>query len=82
MELSELIKMAAMQSYEASKPITLIEGEIAEVDPITIKFGEKLRLKKPNIVLAKGLDLEVGDKVLALRAEGGQRYYIICEVEE
>lgn len=81
-DLAVLIKMAAMQAMEASKPVALIEGEVVEENPLTIKFGEKLQLKKPNVVISKGLDLEKGDKVLSIRASGGQRYYVLCEVEK
>lgn len=81
-DFATLIKVAAMQTMEASKPVAVIEGEVIENNPLTIKVSEKLQLKKPNIVLSKGLDLEKGDKVLTLRASGGQKYYVICEVEK
>ncbi|MGN1318830.1 MAG: DUF2577 family protein [Lachnospirales bacterium] len=80
--LAEILKMSILQTLEASKPVELIEAEVIDCNPLTIKISDKLNLSKSNLVLAKGLELEKGDKVLTIRARGGQKYYVICEVEK
>lgn len=80
-DLIAVIQGLSAATNEAGKPTVVMEGEVTETDPLMITLSEKLILRRSNIVFAKGLSLEIGDKVLMIRSQGGQKYYVICEVE-
>lgn len=79
-ELTELIKMAAMNTVNASKPTEPIVGIVTGDNPLTINIDSKIPLSGDKLILMKGLNLETGDKVLLIRASGGQKFYVIGEV--
>lgn len=82
MELSEVLQLTALNAMKGSKPTEPFVGEITSVNPLSIKVSDKLTLSRSYLILAKGLYLEEGDSVLCIRASGGQKYYVICEVEK
>lgn len=82
MELSEALQLTILNAMEGSKLTEPFVGEITSVDPLSVKVSNKLTLSRNCLVLAKGLYLEVGDEVLCIRASGGQKFYVICEVEK
>ena len=79
-ELTELIKMAAMNTINASKLTEPVVGTVTDENPLTISLDSKAVLSGGSLILMKGLDLETGDKVLLIRASGGQKFYVIGEV--
>lgn len=79
-ELAELMKMAAMNTVKASKLTEPIVGTVTNENPLTISLDSKVILSGGSLILMKGLDLETDDKVLIIRASGGQKYYVIGEV--
>ncbi len=81
MELHEALQLTTLKAMEGSKPTEPFVGEITSVSPLRVKVSDKLTVGRNSLIMAKGLDLEVGDKVLCIRAPGGQKYYAICEVE-
>lgn len=82
MELAEALQLMALKTMEGSKPAEPFIGEVMGISPLVINVNNKLPVNRNRLVLAKGLDLEVGDRVLCIRALGGQKYYVICEVEK
>lgn len=82
MELHEALQLTTLKAMEESKPTEPFVGEIAALSPLRIKVNDKLAIGRKSLIMAKGLDLELGDKVLCIRAPGGQKFYVICEVEK
>lgn len=83
MDIAEALQIAISRVIAASK---LTEPEIAEVvnekeEPLRIKIGEKLEVNKNSLILSKGLSLKKGDKVICIRKSGGQKYFVLCEIE-
>lgn len=82
LELGDAIKLAAMNAFDASKPAEPVIGTVSTANPLMINLDSKVPLSKKSLILMKGLDLETGDKVLLIRASGGQKFYVIGEVEQ
>lgn len=81
MELHEALQLTTLKAMEGSKPTEPFVGKITSVSPLYVKVNNKITVGRKSLIMAKGLDLEVGDKVLCIRAPGGQKFYVICEVE-
>lgn len=80
--LPELLKATAMNTIEASKLTEPIVGTVTGENPLTISIGSKMALSGSKLILMKGLGLEKGDKVLIIRASGGQKFYVMGEVAQ
>lgn len=81
--LLKLIKIAAMDAYKASKPCDVVIGTIASISPVKVRLNQKATLASDFISMtqaAKNASLRKGDKVLMMRQNGGQKYYIIDKV--
>lgn len=80
-ELNEVIQIIANNTIAAGKPAEPLIGTVQETNPLSIKISDKLLLPRGNITLIKGTNLEKGDRVLLIRASGGQQFFVIGEVE-
>lgn len=78
--LAELLMLAATNTINASKLTEPVVGTVTGENPLTINLDSKAVLSGGSLILMKGLDLETGDKVLLIRASGGQKFYVIGEV--
>lgn len=77
----EVIQQITANTLNAAKLSNVYVGTVTEDDPLEITISDSLTLPRGNLVLSKGLNLEEDDRVIMIRAEGGQKYYVICEVE-
>lgn len=106
----ELIKKAASEAMEASKPTGIFYGEVVSVSPLRIRIDQKLTLEAAHLMLTslvsnfnvsmyvnhttgdtdghthdyKGtkqfavkLGLSVGENVIMMRMQGGQKYIVL-----
>lgn len=80
-ELSEVIQQIANRTMIAGKPTEPVIGTVENLNPLSIRLSDKILLTGDNIVLLKGLNLEKNDRVLTIMASGGQKYYVIGEIE-
>ncbi len=77
----EILKKYIYNALEASKPCEPCEGIITAKNPVTVKVTDKINLSAGNnLAILKGLDLDIGDKVLLIKAPKGQKYYLIGEL--
>lgn len=81
-DLYTIIQGAVSRFITASKLTEPTVGTVVSTNPLNVKITDKITLPKGNLILVKGLNLEVGDSVLIIRAAGGQKYYVIGEVEQ
>lgn len=79
-DLVDALRMSAARTIDASMLTEPIVGVVTKEEPLTISIDTKISLSGGKLILMKGLDLEVNDKVLLIRASGGQKYYVIGEV--
>jgi hypothetical protein len=121
-ELVKIIKKAALEAVEASKPVQMSFGKVTSASPLKILVEQKLTLGKAQLVLSRnvtdyttevtidwgtesksggsGYDafashthavkgkkkitvhngLVVGDEVILLRQQGGQKYIVVDKI--
>lgn len=77
-DLLEVIKKAAMDAVNASKPADGVEAEIISLDPLEIKVDQKLTLTKDFLLIPNEMKekLKKGN-VMLLRLQGGQKYVVL-----
>lgn len=81
-DLYTIVQEAVSRIINASKLTEPTVGNVVSTNPLSVKITDKITLPRGNLILVKGLNLEVGDSVLIIRAAGGQKYYVIGEVEQ
>ncbi len=80
-EFDVVLRKCIYNTLEASEPCKPCEGTIIATSPLTVKVTDKISVSAgSNLVILKGLDLEIGDKVLLIKAPKGQKYYLIGEI--
>ena len=89
-EFVKLVKKAAVEAYEATKPVQVCFGKVIKVLPLEIIVDQKLTLGKSQLVLAREVTadgekkkitihngLVVGNEVILLRQQDGQKYIVV-----
>lgn len=82
-DLIQLIKRIALDAVKAGKPCDIMVGTVEKEDPLKIKISGKVTLDRDffhvtNTVIKSGL--KKGDKVMVVRASGGQKYFVLDKV--
>lgn len=81
--LIQLIKRIALDAVKSSKPCDIITGIVEKSDPLEIKISEKVTLDRDFFYMTKTTmecGLKKGDKVAIMRANGGQKYFVLDKV--
>ena len=87
-ELVKLIKSVAMDAVRASKPVELIYGTVIkdyENDgELVIHLSEKLDLSENFFTFGsiRPTNLERGNRLVIIRMQGGQSYYVVDILRE
>ncbi len=83
-DILSLIKKAAVEAVRQTKPMELVFGSVAQEEdiendiPLIIQVEQKKPLTRAFFVENRLLDgLELGDKLVLLQVQGGQKYYIL-----
>lgn len=81
--LLTLIKRAAMEAFEASKPCTTCTGQVKEVSPLRIGLDQKKVLDEDflDVTSTAKEKIKKGSSVLLIRQAGGQKYSVIDTLE-
>ncbi|MGL5715052.1 MAG: DUF2577 domain-containing protein [Paraclostridium sp.] len=78
--LVSLIKKAAIEAIENSKPTHIQYGMVESSSPLKIRIDQKRLLGLNFLILGESIkqkSLQVGDKVILLRVQGGQEFVVI-----
>lgn len=76
--LITLLKRMAIEAVEASKPTVVLFGTVNNIAPLAIYLEQKRTVTQSFLVITdKAKDLVVGDVVVMIRMQGGQKYIII-----
>lgn len=100
--LVPLIKRAALEAVAASKPMSILCGEVASTEPLQILIDQRFMLSEEFIIVPQRFSnhtvtgtlnsgseqaqsvqiafdnaLKMGDPVLMLMMQGGQRYIVL-----
>ena len=75
--LLELIKKAANEAVENTKPVVVAFGKVVSSFPLKILVEQKLSLDQEQLIVTDHLkNLATGDCVVLLRQQGGQKYIV------
>lgn len=78
--LTQVIKQIARDEREASKPADIVPGTVEKTSPLTVRVSPKLALTGETLMTtytAAHSDLAPGDRVVLIRAQGGQRFLVV-----
>lgn len=80
--LLNVIKKASIDAFSASSPVTVCEGVVVKLEPLSIKISEQeLTLDSDFFVFTKNVaKVEKGDRLLLLRKQGGQVFYCVGKI--
>lgn len=79
--LIPLLKRVALEAVEASKPTVVLYGTVSSIGPLTVYLEQKRTITKGFLVVTdKVKNLMIGDKVIMIRMQGGQKYIIMDKV--
>jgi hypothetical protein len=79
--LIPLLKRVALEAVDASKPTVVLYGTVSGITPLTIYLEQKRTITRGFLVVTdKAKNLVVGDKVVMIRMQGGQKYIIMDKV--
>lgn len=92
----DAIKRAAKDAVEAAGPVILQMGVVKSINPLEVTVDNRLELTEDILIVPEMLTelkvtvgnqeiavrkgFEVGDKLLLIRMQGGQRYVIMDRV--
>jgi hypothetical protein len=92
----EAIKKAAMDALEASNPVAVMFGKVTRTNPLEVNVDQRFTLDKNFLVVSETLTeyrvqigsseytirpgLQLGDSVILLRVQGGQKFLIVDRV--
>ncbi|WP_347498649.1 DUF2577 domain-containing protein [Ruminiclostridium papyrosolvens] len=97
----EIIKMAAIDAVNDSKPTTVVFGNVLSTAPTAISIDQKLILKEAHLIFTNNVKehvleisdelgekrkftvhngLTVGDSVIMVQIQGGQKYLVFDKV--
>lgn len=92
----QMIKQAAIDAIESSKPVSVLFGTVTKTNPLEVNVDQRftldadflivpetltryvLNINSTEYIIRKGL--QVGDRVVLLRIQGGQKYLIVDKV--
>ena len=78
----KIIKQAAVEAVEASAPVQVLFGTVESASPLTVRVDQRFTLSKEFLVVPERLanTFDVGENVLLLRMQGGQKYVILDRI--
>lgn len=81
--LLQIIKQVALEAVEEKEPLLALFGTVKSISPLSIYLEQKSTITQSYIViLDKVKNLEVGDGVVMLQMQGGQKYIVLDKVVE
>lgn len=79
MNFSEIIKSAILQIINNIRFTEVFIGQVIDEENLKIKLDEKVILTENEIIRTSGFTgrINLGTRILLLREQGGQRYYLM-----
>lgn len=78
--LIQLIKRAAVEAVEASKPCIVKLGRVKQVNPMKISIGQKITLDESFLYItatARNNIKKEETRVILIRQQGGAKYVVL-----
>lgn len=82
-KLTALIKKIAIDALNASKPTTVCFGNVTSTDPLSVRINQLIELSSATLIPTSAVadKLSVGDEVILIRQQGGQKYIVLDKYE-
>ena len=82
-KLTALIKKIAIDAINASKPTTVCFGTVTAINPLSIRISQLIELSPATLIQTSAVKdkLAVGDEVIMIRQQGGQKYLVLDKYE-
>lgn len=81
----QVLQSVCKAEREVSKPCDVITGVIDSVNPLKVGISQKMTLDEEFLIITsyfKTLDINIGDKVVLIRSQGGQQFLLLDKVVE
>lgn len=86
----EIVKRAAVDAMEASKPVHIVFGQVISTAPLRIQVDQKTIYTAKMLVLTRNVTnyyingaepvynaLQVGERVVLVRMQGGKKFLVL-----
>jgi hypothetical protein len=76
------MKQSAKETGDATRPVQVCFGKVTSTSPLKIQIDQKITLGKAQLVQTRTVynALKVGEEVVLLRQQGGQKYIVLDKV--
>lgn len=84
-DLYQTMQQIARNAVAAEKPVEILYGRVQSLEPFQVKLSQKLTLGKGFLAVRDGVtaqSFQVGDRLILLRFQGGQKYFILDKAGE
>ena len=82
--LVNVMKQAGVKATDASAPVHVCFGKVINTSPLQVLVDQKMTLGSAQLVLTRSVTIDnslvIGDEVVLLRQQGGQKYIIVDRV--
>ena len=81
--LLKVMKQAGANATESKYPVNVCFGKVTSAEPLKILVEQKIPLGEVQLTLTKTVTdepLNVDDRVVLLRVQGGQKYVVMDKV--
>lgn len=79
----EIIKRAAVDAVDCTKPVQVIFGTVMQADPLKIKLEQKIIIESAHMIPTssfKSATFTPGDRLSLLQMQGGQKFIYLDKV--
>jgi len=83
MALANLIRQASLGAIEAGQPVAVMFATVTKTDPLEVNVEQRFTLTTDFLILTDTIDrkvLDVGDRVILLRVQGGRQFVVLDKV--
>lgn len=72
-----------MDAIHASKPTTVCFGKVTAINPLSVRINQLIELSSATLIPTSSVKdkLAVGDDVILIRQQGGQKYLVLDKYE-
>ncbi len=85
MSIVDKIRRISAGTTEAGDPVAVLQGTVEGTNPLTVRLDQRLSLTEDFFVMGASVaerGFELGDRLILLRVQGGQRFVILDKTGE
>ncbi|WP_201008183.1 DUF2577 domain-containing protein [Paenibacillus glycanilyticus] len=84
MSINDQVKKIVKEYLSSIQPVAVMYGTVTNVNPLEVNVDQRLTFSADFLVVPEhiGSSLELGSKLILLRAAGGEKYVVIGRLGE